>query len=122
VKAVGAGLNLFITNVADHLKTGVVSWLLGTAVKAGLELPQKFDLKGSIQLIASLLGLTWDNIRARITRKGVPDQAMNAVEQSVPFAQTLAREGPEGYVKEITAQVGDLKATILEKLTSYLIP
>ncbi|MFH8686155.1 hypothetical protein ACH4EC_04770, partial [Streptomyces anulatus] len=29
VKAVGAGLNLFITNIADHLKTGVVSWLLG---------------------------------------------------------------------------------------------
>ncbi|MCX4799935.1 hypothetical protein OG497_39525 [Streptomyces sp. NBC_01242] len=48
----------FSTNIADHLKTGVVSWLLGTAVKAGLELPQKFDLKGIIQLIASLLGLT----------------------------------------------------------------
>ncbi|MFD8853860.1 hypothetical protein ACFV1Q_35270, partial [Streptomyces sp. NPDC059604] len=63
VKAVGAGLNLFITNITTHLKTGVVSWLLGTAVKAGLELPQKFDLKGIIQLIASLLGLTWDNIR-----------------------------------------------------------
>ncbi|WPW30173.1 hypothetical protein P6B95_24215 [Streptomyces atratus] len=122
VKAVGAGLNLFITNVAEHLKTGVVSWLLGTAVKAGLELPQKFDLKGIIQLIASLLGLTWANIRARITRKGVPDQAMNAVEQSVPVAQTLAREGPAGAVKEITAEAGDLKATILEKLTSYLIP
>ncbi|MFJ2627206.1 hypothetical protein ACIO6T_28275 [Streptomyces sp. NPDC087532] len=122
VRAVGAGLNLFITNVAEHLKTGVVSWLLGTAVKAGLELPQKFDLKGIIQLIASLLGLTWANIRARITRKGIPDQAMSAVEQSVPVAQTLAREGPAGAVKEIEAEAGDLKATILEKLTSYLIP
>ncbi|WSD68644.1 hypothetical protein OG978_15285 [Streptomyces sp. NBC_01591] len=122
VKAVGAGLNLFITNIATHLKTGVVSWLLGTAVKAGLELPQKFDLKGVIQLIASLLGLTWDNIRARITRKGIPDQAMTAVESSVPVAQTLAREGPAGAVKEITEEAGDLKATILEKLTSYLIP
>ncbi|MFB7184532.1 HNH endonuclease [Streptomyces sp. NPDC056230] len=122
VRAVGAGLNLFITNVAEHLKTGVVSWLLGTAVKAGLELPQKFDLKGIIQLIASLLGLTWANIRARITRKGIPDQAMSAVEQSVPVAQTLAREGPAGAAKEIEAEAGDLKATILEKLTSYLIP
>ncbi|MFE7042052.1 hypothetical protein ACFU9X_22185, partial [Streptomyces atratus] len=118
----GAGLNLFITNVAEHLKTGVVSWLLGTAVKAGLELPQKFDLKGIIQLIASLLGLTWANIRARITRKGIPDQAMTAVETSVPVAKKLATEGPAGAVKEITAEAGDLKATILEKLTSYLIP
>ncbi|MER5982835.1 hypothetical protein ABT170_06930, partial [Streptomyces sp. NPDC001787] len=122
VKAVGAGLNLFITNIAEHLKTGVVSWLLGTAVKAGLELPQKFDLKGIIQLIGSLLGLTWDNIRARVTRKGVPDEAMTAVETSVPVAKNLAREGPAGAVKEIQAETGDLKATILEKLTSYLIP
>ncbi|MGY3057884.1 cell division protein FtsB [Streptomyces sp. TE3672] len=122
VKAVGAGLNLFITNIAEHLKTGVVSWLLGTAVKAGLELPQKFDLKGIIQLIGSLLGLTWANIRTRITRKGIPDQALTAVETSVPVAKKLATEGPAGAVKEIEAEAGDIKATILEKLTSYLIP
>ncbi|MFF1644647.1 hypothetical protein [Streptomyces sp. NPDC058240] len=122
VRAVGAGLQLFVTNIAEHLKTGVVSWLLGTAVKAGLELPQKFDLKGIIQLIGSLLGLSWANIRARITRKGIPDQALTAVEQSVPVAKKLAAEGPAGAVKEIESEAGDLKATILEKLTSYLIP
>ncbi|MGQ4489472.1 hypothetical protein ACN6LM_007286, partial [Streptomyces sp. SAS_281] len=122
VSAVGAGLNLFLTNIADHLRTGLVSWLLGTAVKAGLELPQKFDMKGIIQLIGSLLGLTWANIRARVTRKGVPDQAMTAVESSVPVAQNIAREGPAGAVKEIQEEAGDLKSTILEKLTSYLIP
>ncbi|MFD4232750.1 hypothetical protein [Streptomyces sp. NPDC058542] len=122
VKAVGAGLNLFITNIADHLKTGVVSWLLGTAVKAGLDLPARFDLKGIIQLIGSMLGLTWDNIRARVTRKGVPDEAMSAVETSVPVAKNLAAEGPAGAVKEIQAETGDLKATILGKLTTYLIP
>ncbi|MET8746825.1 hypothetical protein ABZV72_35920, partial [Streptomyces sp. NPDC004728] len=122
VRAVGAGLQLFVTNIAEHLKTGVVSWLLGTAVKAGLELPQKFDLKGVIQLIASLLGLTWANIRARITRKGIPDQAMTAVESSVPVAKKLATEGPAGAINEITEEAGDIKATILEKLTSYLIP
>ncbi|MFE9699529.1 hypothetical protein [Streptomyces sp. NPDC006270] len=122
VRAVGAGLNLFITNIADHLKTGVVSWLLGTAVKAGLDLPARFDLKGIIQLIGSMLGLTWDNIRTRITRKGVPDEAMSAVETSVPVAKNLAAEGPAGAVKEIQAEAGDLKATILGKLTTYLIP
>ncbi|MFE3248639.1 hypothetical protein [Streptomyces sp. NPDC059209] len=122
VRAVGAGLNLFITNIADHLKTGVVSWLLGTAVKAGLELPARFDLKGIIQIIGSLLGLTWDNIRARVTRKGVPEEAMSQVESSVPVAQSLAREGPAGAAKEIQAETGDLKATILSKLTTYLIP
>ncbi|MFC4496785.1 hypothetical protein ACFPA8_21875 [Streptomyces ovatisporus] len=122
VKAVGAGLQLFITNIADHLKKGLVAWLLGTAVKAGIELPAKFDLKGIIQLIASTLGLTWDSIRERVTRKGVPDQAMEAVESQVPVAKALAKEGPSGAADEISAQVGDLKSTILDDLKSYLIP
>ncbi|CAM5660449.1 phage tail protein [Streptomyces canarius] len=80
VRAVGAGLQQFISNIGTHLQTGLVSWLLGTSAKAGIEIPSKFDLKGIIQLIASLLGLTWANIRARITRKGVPDQAVTAAE------------------------------------------
>ncbi|MFF7145311.1 hypothetical protein ACFZB5_29555 [Streptomyces nodosus] len=122
VHAVGAGLKLFLANIVDHLKKGLVSWLLGTAVKAGLDLPAKFDLKGIIQLVASLLGLTWANIRARITRKGVPDQAVTAAEKSVPVAEKLAKEGPAGAEKEIVAEVGDLKATLLGKLASYLIP
>ncbi|WP_350203144.1 GmrSD restriction endonuclease domain-containing protein [Streptomyces antimycoticus] len=122
VRAVGAGLQQFISNIGTHLQTGLVSWLLGTSAKAGIETPAKFDLKGIIQLIASLLGLTWANIRARITRKGVPDQAMSAAEQSVPVAKALATEGPAGAAKEITVETGDLKSTILEELKSYLIP
>ncbi|MGW5351610.1 hypothetical protein ACWERV_14040, partial [Streptomyces sp. NPDC004031] len=98
------------------------SWLLGTAVKAGLDLPASFDLKGIIQLITGLLGLTWANIRARITAKGIPDQAMTEVEKSVPVAQKLAKEGPAGVEQEIVKETGDLKATILGKLTTYLIP
>lgn len=122
VHAVGAGLKLFVQNIADHLKKGLVSWLLGTAVKAGLNLPSSFDLKGIIQLITGLLGLTWANIRARITSKGIPDQAMTEVEKTVPVAQKLAKEGPAGVEQEIVKDVGDLKATILGKLTTYLIP
>ncbi|WP_240351235.1 phage tail protein [Streptomyces olivoreticuli] len=122
VQAVGAGLNLFIANIADHLEKGLVSWLLGTAMKAGLQLPAKFDLKGIIQIIGSLLGLTWDNIRARVIRKGVPEKAMTTVESQVPVAQAMQREGPAGAAKEISAETGDLKSSILTKLKSYLIP
>ncbi|MGW0579747.1 phage tail protein [Streptomyces sp. NPDC002920] len=122
VTAVGAGLKQFMANIGDHLKKGLISWLLGTAVSAGLALPAKFDLKGIIQLIGGMLGLTWANIRARITRKGVPDQAVTAAEQSVPVAQALQKEGPAGAVDHIKASVGDLKSTILQKLTAYLIP
>ncbi|GAB2587193.1 hypothetical protein GCM10027168_19980 [Streptomyces capparidis] len=122
VTAVGAGLRQFLSNIATHLQKGLVSWLLGTAAKAGLEIPAKFDLKGVIGLVASLLGLTWSTIRAKIVRKGVPEQAMSGVEQSVPVAAALAKEGPAGAVDEIGAEVGDLKTRILDDLKSYLIP
>ncbi|MFE1289902.1 hypothetical protein [Streptomyces sp. NPDC058751] len=122
VTAVSAGFQRFVGNITEHLKKGLVSWLLGAAAGAGLALPAKFDLKGIIQLVSGLLGLTWSNIRARITRKGVPDQAVSAAEQSVPVAQALQREGPAGAVEHIKASTGDLKSTILQKLTAYLIP
>ena len=122
VKAVGAGLQLFISNIADHLKKGLVSWLLGTAVKAGIELPAKFDLKGIIQLIALDAGPDLGQHPRPRDPQGRPRRGDGRRRVPVPVAQKLASEGPAGVAKRSPAQVGDLKATILEELKSYLIP
>jgi hypothetical protein len=122
VSAVGAGLKAFMTNIATHLQKGLVSWLLGAAAKAGLQLPEKFDLKGILLLIGSLLGLTWAAIRGRIVQRGVPEQAMGAVESSVPMVQKIQTEGIGGIWEEIKEKVGDLKQGLFGKITEYLIP
>jgi hypothetical protein len=122
VSAVGAGLKAFMANIATHLQKGLVSWLLGAAAKAGLQLPAKFDLKGILMLIASLLGLTWAAIRGRIVQRGVPEQAMGAVESSVPMAQKIQSEGIGGVWEDIKDKIGDLKQNLLGKITEYLIP
>jgi hypothetical protein len=122
VTAVGAGLKAFVTNIADHLKKGLVSWLMGAAAQAGIQLPDKFDLKGIVQLIAGLLGLTWSAIRGRIVSRGVPDQAISAAEQAVPEAQLLAREGLPGLWQQIVNKIGDIKSMLLGKLADFLIP
>jgi len=75
-----------------------------------------------VQLIASLLGLTWSAIRARIVSQGVPDQALTAAEAAVPEAQLLAREGLPGLWQQITSKLGDIKAMILGRLSEFLIP
>ncbi|MCA1606264.1 MAG: hypothetical protein LC775_12510, partial [Acidobacteria bacterium] len=72
--------------------------------------------------IASLLGLTWAAIRGRVVSKGVPEQAMGAVESSVPMAQKIQSEGIGGIWEWIKDKVGDLKATLLGKITEYLVP
>lgn len=122
VSAVGAGLQAFISNIASHLKKGLVSWLTGAMSGAGLELPAKFDLRGIIMMIASLLGLTWGAIRGRIVSKGVPEPAMATVEKSVPVAQKLKSEGVGGVWQDIKEKVGDLKNNLFSKIAEYLIP
>ncbi|WP_344307525.1 hypothetical protein [Fodinicola feengrottensis] len=122
VSAVGAGLKNFMSNIGDHLKKGLVSWLLGSMAEAGIELPDKFDLRGIVKMIASMLGLTWDAIKARIITRGVPAKAMDAVEKSVPVAQKLQSEGIGGIWEEIKEKVGDLKENLFSKISEYLIP
>jgi hypothetical protein len=122
VSAVGAGLKAFLANIGTHLKKGLIGWLLGAMAGAGLQLPAKFDLKGILTMIASLLGLTWAAIRGRIVSKGVPEQAMGAVEQSVPVVAKLRSEGVAGVTEEIKEQVGDLKENLFSKISEYLIP
>ncbi|MGH4016783.1 MAG: hypothetical protein ACRDSL_23190 [Pseudonocardiaceae bacterium] len=122
VSAVGAGLKAFIANIAGHLKKGLVGWLMGAMSGAGLELPAKFDLRGIIMMIGSLLGLTWAAIRGRIISRGVPAQAMETVEQSAPVAQKLRSEGIGGIWEQIKEKVGDLKENLFSKISEYLIP
>jgi hypothetical protein len=121
VSAVGGGLKLFLKNVGTHLQQGVLSWLLGTSAEAGLQLPTKFDIRGILLLIAALLGLTWANIRSRITRK-VPDQAVTAAETAVPLIAQTKRQGVAGMWDELKSRVGDLKKDLIGRLVSYLMP
>lgn len=122
VSAVGAGLRAFMANIAEHLKKGLIGWLLGAMSGAGLQLPAKFDLRGIIMMIGSLLGLTWAALRGRIISRGVPAAAMGAVEQSVPMAQKLQSEGIGGIWEQIKEKVGDLKENLFSKISEYLIP
>ncbi|MEV4847657.1 hypothetical protein AB0K20_31160 [Micromonospora matsumotoense] len=122
VTAVGAGLKLFLGNIGEHLKKGLIGWLTGAMAGAGLELPAKFDLRGIVLMIGSMLGLTWASIRALIIKRGVPEPAMGAVEKSVPVVQKVQAQGLGGMWEEIQDKVGDLKANLFAKISEYLIP
>ncbi|MGW4161406.1 HPC2 multi-domain protein [Streptomyces sp. NPDC004788] len=122
VTAVGAGLRAFLANIGTHLKKGLIGWLLGSMANAGIQLPDRFDLRGILSMIASLLGLTWSAIRGRIVQRGIPEQAMTAVEAGVPLVAKLQSQGVAGVTEEIKEQVGDLKENLLGKISEYLIP
>ncbi|WP_103352418.1 HPC2 multi-domain protein [Amycolatopsis sp. CA-128772] len=121
VTGVGGGLKLFMKNAGRHLEAGVLAWLLGTAATAGIQLPASFDVLGILTLIATLLGLSWANIRSRLARK-VPTQALVAAETAVPLVAQVKRRGVAGLWDELKTRVGDLKKDLIDNLVSYLLP
>ena len=56
VNAIKGGILQFGANIAGHLKKGLQAWLLGALASGGIELPEKFDLKGIVQLLMSIFG------------------------------------------------------------------
>ncbi|WP_374114174.1 hypothetical protein [Streptomyces sp. NK08204] len=123
VSAVGAGLRQFLANIGRHLQQGILSWLLGKTAEAGIELPATFDTRGVLKMLASLLGLTWQNIRGRIVRK-VPNMepAVAAAETAVPLVAEVRKRGVAGMWEDLKARVGDLKKDLLDKVIAYVTP
>ncbi|MGB3441545.1 MAG: hypothetical protein WBA97_22585 [Actinophytocola sp.] len=124
ITGVGGGLKLFMKNAGRHLQQGVLAWLLGTGVGAGLQLPTTFDVLGILVMIAGLLGLSWPNLRARLARK-VDPRAMAAAEtgaDAIPIVVEARKRGVAGLWSDLKERVGDLKKDLIGKLVSYLLP
>jgi hypothetical protein len=118
--AVKAGIAGFMSNIVTHLKKGLQSWLFGTLAEAGIEIPEKFDLKGIITLLMSLLGLTWNSIRARIV-KVVGERAMGFIEKGVDFIKVIVTEGLPGVWKFIAEKLTDLKDQVMGQIKDFVI-
>jgi len=120
VSAVKNGVMNFAANIVDHLKKGLQAWLLGSLAEAGIELPERFDLKGIIKLVLSLLGLTWANIRSRIV-KVIPESMMDKVEKGVAFIQMVVTEGIGGLWKWVAEKLTDLKEMVMGQIQDFVI-
>lgn len=120
ISGIKGGIDRFFANITAHLRKGLLGWLFGQLGDAGIELPDTFDLKGVIKLVASVFGLTWANIRNRIVRQ-IGDRAMAAVEGGVEIFQVLATQGVAGLWEKLVAKVGDIKEMIQNQIQDFVI-
>jgi len=120
IDGIKGGIVKFKDNILDHLRNGLLSWLFGALAEGGIELPDKFDLKGIIKLLASIFGLTWTNIRNRIVRQ-IGEKAMAAVEKGVEIFSLLASQGVAGLWQMLMEKLGDIKEMILEQAKEFVI-
>jgi hypothetical protein len=120
IAGVKGGILKFKDNIVDHLRKGLMGWLFGSLAEAGVELPDSFDLKGIIKLLASIFGLTWASIRNRIVKQ-IGATAMDAVEKGVEIFQILRGQGVAGLWQMMLEKLGNIKEMILEQVKDFVV-
>jgi hypothetical protein len=120
IAGIKGGILKFKDNILGHLRKGLMGWLFGSLAEAGIELPDSFDLKGIIKLLASIFGLTWANIRTRIVKQ-IGEKAMGAVEKGVEIFSIFASQGIGGLWHMLVEKLGDIKEMILEQVKDFVI-
>ena len=119
VDAVGLGLKNFKSNIATHLKKGLMEWIFGALSGAGLEIPETFDLKGILSLLLQVLGLTYANFRARAAAI-VGETVVNALEQAAGVFKIFVTEGVKGLWNFIKEKVSDLKSMVVDAIFDFI--
>ena len=120
VDAVKKGIQLFAKNVADHLKTGLIGWLVGALDGAGLVLPKVWDLKGIVDLVLQILGISYAKIRVKLV-KVLGEKTVHRMESAFGFLKTLVTEGPAAAWKQIVEAIGSLWDMVIGGIKDWAI-
>lgn len=119
VSGVGAGLKGFLGNIGEHMKKGLMDWLFGAVAEAGLTMPDNFDLKGILDLVMQVLGLTKDAFRARAVEL-LGEPVVNAIETGVEIFKIVMTQGVVGLWSYIKDRLGDLKEMVLGAIREWV--
>ena len=119
VAGVKQGFMNFMGNIWEHLKKGLMGWLTGV-VGEGTELPESLEAKGIFSLVMQVLGLTYDNIRGKASKR-LGDKTVNALEDSFDIFMVLKNEGIGGLWRFIQDKIGDLKSLVIDGIQSFVV-
>lgn len=118
VKAAKLGFSNFAEHFLDHLKAGLFDWLTGSL--PGIYIPKAFSLVEIAKFVFSVLGLTWENIRAKLV-KVVGEPAVKAMETGFDIVVTLIRDGPAAAWDKIKDQLANLKDMAIGAIQDFVI-
>ncbi len=120
VTGVKQGLMNFVGNIETHLQKGLFEWLFGALAKAGIQMPDKFDLSGIMSIVFQVLGLTWTNIRKRAVAI-VGEKVVSALETASEIIVTLVTKGVSGLWEWVKEKAINLMGTVLGEIKSFLV-
>ncbi|MEJ7770204.1 MAG: DNA/RNA non-specific endonuclease, partial [Chitinophagaceae bacterium] len=127
--AIKGGFSLFFQNIWTHLPQGALDWLFGE-VKGAVKVapPKPFTAGGILGYVMELFGITKENVYKRMSDN--PRIGPKKVEMIRKIEKTLTgvlewisvwiKEGPEGLLKKIKKEVGDLKDMVINGVVSWI--
>jgi uncharacterized protein DUF4157 len=118
VKAAKLGFQNFAEHFLDHLKAGLFDWLTGSL--PGIYILKAFSLVEIAKFVFSVLGLTWENIRAKLV-KVVGEPAVKAMETGFDIVVTLVRDGPAAAWDKIKDQLANLKDMAIGAISDFVV-
>jgi Domain of unknown function (DUF4157) len=119
VRAGKLGFEMFAANILTHLKNALIKWLVGPLADAGVYIPKSFDLVEIIKLVLSVLGLTWQAIRAKLL-KLIPEPVLAGLEKTAGILVTLVTQGPAAAWEQIKAELTELKDQLISQVSSMI--
>ncbi|UWX56721.1 DUF4157 domain-containing protein [Chlorobaculum sp. MV4-Y] len=119
VRAAKLGFQRFAGNIVTHLKTALIKWLVGPLAEAGVYIPKSFSLTEIVKLVLSVLGLTWQNIRAKLV-KIIPEPVLVGLEKTAGILVTLVKDGPAAAWEQIKTELSELKDQLIAQVTQMV--
>ena len=120
IGAVKQGVNQFVGNIWTHLKAGFMKWLFGSLADAGIEIPADLSLISIFKLVMGVLGITYARMRAKAVKILGPT-AVAVIEKLIEYVAALITGGPAKLWEQVKADIGDLKAMVIDAIQSWLI-
>lgn len=119
INAVVGGFRQFGSNILTHLRTAIFDWLFGALQGAGLQLPQRFDLRGILSIILQILGLTYARLRERLVRL-IGERPVQILEGAFDFLRILVTQGLAAAWQKILEYAGNLVDTVVDGIKTWI--
>jgi hypothetical protein len=113
------GFQIFKENIGSILKDVLIEWLTGTLAGVGIYIPQGLTFPEILKFILSVLGLTWENIRAKLVEH-FGEGPVTVLEEGFELVQLLVTEGPAAAWEKIQEHLSTLQETVISEIISWV--
>ena len=120
IGAIKQGFNQFKANIKTWLIKGLIGWLFGALASAGVTPPADFSLPSIFKLVMQILGITYENMRAKAVKLLGPT-AVTVIEKLVDYVKTFIQGGPAKLWEQVKSDLANLKEMVLGAIRDMII-